>query len=70
MKMEKIKKIEVAAPSTEEDREWLRNLWLTEWGGETMISKGKAHHFRDMYAVIAWADGIRVGGGDLLSRER
>lgn len=40
-----IKKVEVAPPMTEDDREWLRNLWLSEWGGETMVSKGKTHKF-------------------------
>ncbi|WP_249226730.1 GNAT family N-acetyltransferase [Alicyclobacillus mengziensis] len=26
-----------------------------------MISKGKTHYFQDLDAVIAWADGVRVG---------
>jgi len=55
------KKVEVAPPLTEDDREWLRNLWLSEWGGETMVSKGKTHHLQELDALIAWDDGVRVG---------
>lgn len=59
--MEMRAKVEVASPLTGDDWEWLRNLWLNEWGGETMVSKGKTHHFQDLDAVIAWTDGVRVG---------
>lgn len=51
-----MEKIKVAPPVTEQDKEWLRDLWLREWGGETMISKGKKYHFQDLESVIAWAD--------------
>ncbi|SDX89881.1 Acetyltransferase (GNAT) family protein [Paenibacillus sp. CF384] len=49
------------APSTNEDREWMKELWVNEFGGETVISKGKEHHLRDVEALIAWMDGERVG---------
>ncbi|KUO96198.1 acetyltransferase [Ferroacidibacillus organovorans] len=61
MKMGISSKIEVAPPLTQDDQEWLRTLWLSEWGGETMVSKGKTHYFQDLDAVIAWADDVRVG---------
>ena len=54
-------KVEVVSPLTQDDREWLRDLWLREWGGETMVSKGITHHLQDLDAFIAWADGTRVG---------
>ncbi len=54
-------KVEISRPLTTEDNEWLRNLWLSEWGGETMISKGKTYHFQDLHSFIALSDGVRVG---------
>ncbi|REE89088.1 acetyltransferase (GNAT) family protein [Paenibacillus taihuensis] len=53
--------IQLLAPSNEEDKEWLRNLWITEWGGELMISRGRQFYLQDVEAVVAWADGVRVG---------
>ncbi|RAP75879.1 GNAT family N-acetyltransferase [Paenibacillus montanisoli] len=53
--------VNILPPLTEDDKEWLRNLWLNEWGGEIMITRGKKHHVQDMGSVIAWADGVRVG---------
>ncbi len=61
MKMGISKRVEVASSVTEDDREWLKNLWVSEWGGETMVSKGKAHKLEQMDALIAWVDGVRVG---------
>ena len=58
MSMEKIK---IAPPITQQDKEWLRELWLREWGDETMVSKGKKYCIRDLESVIAWTDGDRVG---------
>ena len=52
MKVEISKNVEVASPVTEDDREWLRNLWMSEWGGET---------FQEIDALIAWNTGVRVG---------
>lgn len=54
-------KVEVTSPLTQDDWEWLRRLWLNEWGGETMISRGKKYHFQDLDSIIAWVDGVRVG---------
>lgn len=54
-------KVEISPPLTTEDNEWMRDLWLSEWDGETMISKGKAYHFQDLDSVIAWSGGVRVG---------
>lgn len=59
--MELNKNVKVAPPLTEDDHNWMMNLWLSEWGGETMVSKGKTYRFQDLDSVVAWADGIRVG---------
>ncbi|MBD0384738.1 GNAT family N-acetyltransferase [Paenibacillus sedimenti] len=59
--MEKIKQVKILAPLNENDKEWLKDLWLSEWGGEIMVSKGKKHHFQDLDSVIAWVDDVRVG---------
>ncbi|MCF8564638.1 hypothetical protein LLE49_07750 [Alicyclobacillus tolerans] len=52
-----MKKIKVAPPVTEQDNEWLRELWLRKWGDESMVSKGKKYYIHDLASVIAWADG-------------
>lgn len=59
--MGKINEVEILPSSTHSDWEWLKELWVLECGGETVISKGKEHHFQDHNAVIAWLDGARVG---------
>ncbi|MCM3627117.1 GNAT family N-acetyltransferase [Paenibacillus glycanilyticus] len=59
--MEKNNEIIILPSLTDSDHEWLRELWVREWGGETVISKGKEHHFKDLNIVIAWIDGKRVG---------
>lgn len=61
MSMEKTKQIEILAPLNQNDKEWLKQLWLSEWCGEIMISRGKKHHFQDLQSVIAWLDDVRVG---------
>lgn len=53
--------IHVTPSCTEEDRIWLRDFWLTEWGGETMVSKGEVHSIQDVEALIAWQGETRVG---------
>lgn len=46
---------------TDADRIWLKNLWLQEWGGDTMVTRGKSHHLNDLLAMIAWQGNERVG---------
>ncbi|MFC5452761.1 GNAT family N-acetyltransferase [Paenibacillus aestuarii] len=53
--------IEVRPPQSAEDQAWLGQLWLDEWGGDTMVSRGKLYRYEDVSAVIAWLDGSRVG---------
>lgn len=59
--MEFFRQVCIRPPLTERDREWLRDVWLREWGGEIMITKGKPHHYRDLHSVVAWLDEVRVG---------
>ena len=54
-------RVDVKPPQTAEDHEWLRDLWRTGWGGETMISKGREHHIQNMEPLIAWHQGMRAG---------
>ncbi|WP_124728508.1 GNAT family N-acetyltransferase [Staphylospora marina] len=53
--------IGIRPPLTGEDRQWLRDLWVSEWGGETMVTRGKTHHVGDLEAFIAWDNETRVG---------
>ncbi|MUT68336.1 GNAT family N-acetyltransferase [Paenibacillus sp. NEAU-GSW1] len=53
--------VRILAPMSEKDIEWQKEQWLSEWGGETMITKGKKHHIQDLDAFIAWVDDLRVG---------
>jgi GNAT superfamily N-acetyltransferase len=43
------------------DWEWLRRLWRDEWGGESVVSRGRIHRLADQEAVIAWIEETRVG---------
>ncbi len=43
----------VGVPKTPEDRVWLRDLWVTEWGGDTMISQGQVYHLASLEALVA-----------------
>lgn len=54
-------KVLTIPPEHEADRDWLANLWLTEWGGQSMISKGNEHRLADLEALIAWEGQARVG---------
>lgn len=53
--------IRIAPPSTDDDRSWLAELWRTEWGGESMVTRGRIHHLADLQALIAWDGAQRAG---------
>ncbi|WP_219838162.1 GNAT family N-acetyltransferase [Paenibacillus sp. R14(2021)] len=59
--MDKMNEVSILASVTDDDKEWLRELWLREWGGEIVISKGQTYHVQDTAALIAWCEGVRVG---------
>lgn len=54
-------KYRLAAPQTAADQTWLTSLWIAEWGGETMVSRGKLHLLADLGALIAWEGQTPVG---------
>lgn len=47
------KSLRVAAASTIEDLEFLREIWRTSWGGDVMVSRGKVYHVSDLFAFVA-----------------
>lgn len=51
----------ITSPRTESDRAWLASIWRTEWGGETMVTRGTAYQLSSLHARIAWVDEERVG---------
>jgi GNAT superfamily N-acetyltransferase len=51
----------VIEPATAADQGWLEELWRREWGGLTMVTRGRVHRLADMSALIAWEGGARVG---------
>lgn len=53
--------VRLLPPQDVADREWLADLWQREWGGTTMVSKGKVHHLADLSALIAWDGETRTG---------
>jgi len=48
-------------PRREADRPWLLDLWNREWGGDTMVSRGRVYRLEDVEAVIAVQGGAYVG---------
>lgn len=53
--------LRITPPQDAADHAWLASLWRKEWGDELMVTRGRVHRLRDLEALIAWADGERVG---------
>lgn len=53
--------IRITPPEGEEEREWLTQLWQSEWGGDNMVSRGHVFHLADMKSLVAKADSELVG---------
>lgn len=53
--------IRILPPVGDADRAWLADLWRVEWGGETMVTKGRMHRLADLDALIAWEGDRRIG---------
>ena len=53
--------IRIAPPADEADRAWLAELWRSEWGGETMVTRGRLYRLADLDALLAWEGTARVG---------
>ncbi|KPC72616.1 acetyltransferase [Thermoactinomyces vulgaris] len=53
--------LELRLAETDEERQWLEALWQKEWGGTTMITRGRSTALADVQAVIAYSGGEPVG---------
>lgn len=53
--------LNILPPQDEADWTWLTSIWVEEWGGTTMVTRGRVHHLADLAARVAWAGGARVG---------
>jgi len=53
--------IQVIRPRREADQPWLLDLWNREWGGDTMVSRGRVYRLEDVEAVMAVQGGAYVG---------
>jgi len=53
--------IEIFPPIVEDERQWLADLWHSEWGGDTMVSRGHVYRLADLQALVAKAVGELVG---------
>ncbi|WP_245630169.1 GNAT family N-acetyltransferase [Alicyclobacillus acidiphilus] len=45
--------LKIFTPTSIGDTAWLRDLWLSEWGGEGMVSRGHVYHLQDLQALVA-----------------
>ena len=61
--------VQVFRPRREADRQWLFHLWRREWGGETMVSRGRAYRLEDVEAVIAVQGDAYVGAATFVMLE-
>src|SRR5579875_3687489 len=53
--------IQIFPPSGEEEHRWLAELWHSDWGGDTMVSRGHVYHLADLKQLVAKVDGKPVG---------
>lgn len=51
----------ITAPQTAADQAWLTDLWIAEWGGPIMVTRGKLHRLADQQTRIAWDGPAPVG---------
>lgn len=48
-------------PLTEKDREWAKEVWNTNWSGETVVTRGRLHHLSELKGLVATIDNQSVG---------
>ena len=53
--------VTVQFAASEDDREWLRRLWLETWGSTTMVTRGTERDLASAEAYIAWHEHRPVG---------
>jgi len=49
-------------PSNSEQTTWLKNLWIREWGGITMVSRGVVYHVDALSSLLASTDSGEIVG--------
>ncbi len=40
-------------PLTEKDAKWAKDLWLRNWSGDIVVSRGKVHNVQELRGLIA-----------------
>jgi GNAT superfamily N-acetyltransferase len=53
--------LRILPPQGEADHTWLTAVWREEWGGDTMVTRGRVYHLNDLTALVAWDGDQRVG---------
>jgi GNAT superfamily N-acetyltransferase len=53
--------IRISLPSGDAEWLWLKTLWRSEWGGETMVSRGHVFRLDELNALVARCGGELVG---------
>lgn len=53
--------LQIALPGGEEEQLWLTQLWQSEWGGVTMVSRGHVYSLPEMESLVAKTNGDLVG---------
>lgn len=48
-------------PREADDGAWLKQLWIEEWGGTSMVIQNEVVLWDELEAFLAWEDGERVG---------
>ncbi|QQE81296.1 GNAT family N-acetyltransferase [Alicyclobacillus sp. SO9] len=43
----------IRAPVSSAEKDWVRKLWESEWGGATMISRGKTYRLAELSCLVA-----------------
>lgn len=54
-------RIRVTPPTGAYERQWLNNLWKSEWGGDVMVSRRHVYRLSDLNSLVAKADEELVG---------
>lgn len=51
----------IGSSLSDDDKAWLRELWVSKWGGETMVTRGRVRHIADLNLLLAKFGGERIG---------
>lgn len=51
--MNRVDEIQITTPIGDDEKRWLKNLWVSEWGGDRMVSRGHVYKLSDLKSLIA-----------------